>query len=627
MTHFHVPGFAVAGSCRIFLIFGLVRKFSMIGRNQSIYPDYRLVFHAVITLSIDLRFVQMIRSKSQFAIHSKLVRTVCVLCWLQTVTISAWVFGQSDVKLSNPILSGPGNSSETTNNFQNPSSPLVQSPQNSGQQNPRIEPPISRNRDFPSNESNGALGTVAPNSGQGTGQLRGLSNQSSGLDQPRLQVPNSTPPAGVLAPQQHGSNAPLVQPTPGYGTATPTNPYRNQNLGNPNLGGQNFGIQNNGTGFQIPRPSLPNPFGANQLLNRGIFRNQNNQGQTGFSNGANNVPNQGLAENLPEGVEVIRERYNNGAVRIERQVILDQNQNYINHGQWRYYLPNGRVTAQAYFVNGKKSGAWSRWLTIKDTPVLRQLPFNQFQAPFLNTFHYQNDSLQGKWKLQDSANRTIFEIDLQEGKRNGACTWYFVNGQKFQEFHYQSGKLHGTFRKWNTQGKLTEDRKFVEGREIGTITEFHRPGIKKLEYGVLAGEVESLTLDNPWNLEFATEKKIGPDIKNGNVTAWYPNGQVQFTGQFKDDVQHGNFVWYYETGQKQAEGNFANDQRADVWVWWHENGMRASAGRYVAGLPAGNWQWWLADGKLSRTKEFEQDPALVDQGEMKNASFRNGNSK
>ena len=56
--------------------------------------------------------------------------------------------------------------------------------------------------------------------------------------------------------------------------------------------------------------------------------------------------------------------------------------------------------------------------------------------------------------------------------------------------------------------------------------------------------------------------------------------------------------------------------------------MRASAGRYIAGLPAGNWQWWLADGKLSRSKEFEQDPTLVDQGDqMKNASFRNGNSK
>src|SRR5262245_2176489 len=36
-------------------------------------------------------------------------------------------------------------------------------------------------------------------------------------------------------------------------------------------------------------------------------------------------------------VEVIRERYPDGKVRVERQVTLDADGNYVNHGPWKWY--------------------------------------------------------------------------------------------------------------------------------------------------------------------------------------------------------------------------------------------------------------------------------------------------
>lgn len=334
-----------------------------------------------------------------------------------------------------------------------------------------------------------------------------------------------------------------------------------------------------------------------------------------------------LTEPTLPGAEIVRERYKNGAIKTERQVILDAKKNYINHGPWRFYLPNGRVSGQAFFDQGKKTGTWSRWFTVAEAPVFRRAPFNQFQAPFLTTFQYEENVLHGVWKISDAAGRLMIEIPLNQGRRDSQCTWLLPNGKKFQEVDYKNGLMHGPFRRWNFQGKLVADRQFAEGREIGQATEFHRPGFKKLEYGVLAGKVEANTLDDPWNLKFSSEKKTETDVRHGPVTAWYPNGQIQFTGAYRSGNQDGKFTWYYQNGQKQAEGFFAANKRHGNWIWWHENGMRASLGGYVKGDPAGDWQWWLADGKRSHTKSFKSadtdDDGNAESDRMKNASFRN----
>ncbi|MEC9091349.1 MAG: hypothetical protein VX438_01500, partial [Planctomycetota bacterium] len=165
--------------------------------------------------------------------------------------------------------------------------------------------------------------------------------------------------------------------------------------------------------------------------------------------------------------ETIKERYSNGVVRVERQVILDSQKNYVNHGPWKYYLPSGRLSAQGFFQQGKKVGTWSRWITPTEVPLLKSALFKQFQSPFLTTFVYRDDEIDGIWKVVDSANRPVFEFSLKAGKRHSACTWFLPNGQKSQEVHYQEGLRQGEAQKWNAEGKLTEIRKYTEGHEIG----------------------------------------------------------------------------------------------------------------------------------------------------------------
>lgn len=412
----------------------------------------------------------------------------------------------------------------------------------------------------------------------------------------------------------------------------PLNPF-SQGV-NPNLIPANQARPNianpNGTRPNISNPQMLNPNSAPQFASPDV--NAAADPQVGSPNPPAIRPNYDQPQTTTRsksGAEIIRERYPNGATKIEREVIQDANKNFINHGEWKLLLPNGRVTAKAQFQFGKKSGEWARWLTTKEAPTLSAAPFNQFKAPFLSTFQYTDDQLNGVWQLVDSANRKLFEINLQDGKREAAARFYFANGRNYKLMTYRNGRLDGPFQVWNAQGALVENRKFQEGHEVGKITEYYpasmgRTKVKKLEFDVLAGEIESETLDDPWSIRFAVEKKLGVDLKDGNVEAWYPNGQLKFTGKYEEDMQSGVFAWYFQNGQKQAEGKLIDGERIGEWTWWHQNGMRASSGQYIAGKPAGDWQWWLADGKLNKTKSFEAN--LNENSEipnLQNASFQN----
>src|SRR5947207_2649855 len=67
-------------------------------------------------------------------------------------------------------------------------------------------------------------------------------------------------------------------------------------------------------------------------------------------------------------VELVRERYLDGKVRVERQVTLNNEGNYVNHGTWKMYSPTGDVVAEGQYNFGERNGMWTRWNARKDSP-------------------------------------------------------------------------------------------------------------------------------------------------------------------------------------------------------------------------------------------------------------------
>ena len=54
--------------------------------------------------------------------------------------------------------------------------------------------------------------------------------------------------------------------------------------------------------------------------------------------------------------EVIKERFSNGSVRVEREVTQDTAGIYVNHGMWKTWDERGTLVAQGEFQHGKRTG-------------------------------------------------------------------------------------------------------------------------------------------------------------------------------------------------------------------------------------------------------------------------------
>src|SRR5688572_22370325 len=76
--------------------------------------------------------------------------------------------------------------------------------------------------------------------------------------------------------------------------------------------------------------------------------------------------------------EIIRERYPNTAIKIERHVGQDADGNYFNHGLYTHFDEKGRVIGTGEFRQGKRQGKWQRWFAANEGPMFSGPMFKEF---------------------------------------------------------------------------------------------------------------------------------------------------------------------------------------------------------------------------------------------------------
>ena len=81
---------------------------------------------------------------------------------------------------------------------------------------------------------------------------------------------------------------------------------------------------------------------------------------------------------------MIRERYPDGRVRLERGVKQDADGNFINHGEWRSFDTNGEMLISGTYVDGKMDGDWTRWYRDRRPAFLNGKEYEGFQLPLVS---------------------------------------------------------------------------------------------------------------------------------------------------------------------------------------------------------------------------------------------------
>jgi len=310
--------------------------------------------------------------------------------------------------------------------------------------------------------------------------------------------------------------------------------------------------------------------------------------------------------------EVIQERYPNGAIRIAREVVQDSEGNYVNHGPWQHWDPQGNLVAEGQYRYGRRHGAWTRQHTAKDSQLFATLPYTQFEAPFLSQASFDNGELHGSWGIYDVQNRKIVDWQFKEGERHGTQTWYYPNANKMRTIIYEHGTVNGQLALWDINGELIREETYQHGRKHEEQTTYFKDSNEKKTHGeYLHPKLVKVSNDDWWNARPATFEAEGKTIKHGPWTAWHPNGQVAVEGRFEYDLPVGQFVWWYSNGQKAQEGTYEAGHASGSWVWWHVNGQRKTSGSYDAGAPMGPWTWWKLDGKLTNRADFSEAAANI----------------
>ena len=298
-------------------------------------------------------------------------------------------------------------------------------------------------------------------------------------------------------------------------------------------------------------------------------------------------------------VEVIRERYPNRAVKIEREVTQDSEGNYINHGSWKMWDAGGNLMAEGQFAQGAREGVWNRWYLPGGAKIFGQLPYQQFPGPFISQATFRNGQIDGTWTIYDSKQRKISEWAYENGVRQGASIWWYANGRVMREANYRDGDLDGEIKQYDPNGKLVFREVYELGRKLAPKTEYHSGGKQKKTEGLyLHAKIVEKTPDDWWNAVPAVTMQVGKDERHGPWSSWYPNGQVQIQGEYKHDLRVGQFTWWYANGQKSAEGFYVDGVPHGRWVWWHENGQKSAQGEYKRGEMIGLWSRWDESGKM-----------------------------
>lgn len=306
-------------------------------------------------------------------------------------------------------------------------------------------------------------------------------------------------------------------------------------------------------------------------------------------------------------VELVRERYNDGAIHIERQTTLDRDGNYVNHGSWKMFAPTGDVLAEGQYHFGRRVGLWTRWHAKNDSPLFNELPFKEFKAPFMSQVSFTDGVMDGEWVIVDANDKKVSQVSLKNGQRHGLAISWLPNGTTFRQATYENALPVGELLEHNTKtAKVERTATYTEGRKVISKTEYH-PGKKqkKSEVIYLGPETTQQAADEFWNARLAKFAAEGKNLRHGLAKAWYPNGKLESEGTYQYGKKSGTFTFWHENGQVAATGDYRDDQAEGQWVWWHENGQRSAFGRYQDGLLIGEWRWWNDGGKLTKQHIYD----------------------
>jgi antitoxin component YwqK of YwqJK toxin-antitoxin module len=335
--------------------------------------------------------------------------------------------------------------------------------------------------------------------------------------------------------------------------------------------------------------------------------------------------------------------------------LYGQNDNNLKDGYQIFKYPNGTVSSEGFFRNGKPEGYWKSYYV---TGIKK------------SEGNYSNFQLDSVWVFFDQAGDTIEKINYLFGKRNGysykyrkdpyegvyvyskelyagdkkegTAYFYFPDGKIRQTLTYNNGKKEGVSREYDKNGTVITffeynndflisreriNRTDSKGLKQGEWKEFYPNGVVRAEknykddqlhgyykeYDTKGVLVLTMLYDNGSIVKSKVEDE--PDIEMEN--RYDQNNRLVYSGPFRNKVPVGvhrefgndgkvtNAYVYNDNGLKISEGIVDENGRSNGrWKDFYPDGTIQAEGQYTENRRTGVWKFYNSSGKLEQTGSF-----------------------
>lgn len=87
---------------------------------------------------------------------------------------------------------------------------------------------------------------------------------------------------------------------------------------------------------------------------------------------------------------------------------------------------------------------------------------------------------------------------------------------------------------------------------------------------------------------------------------YYPNGNKQLEGEYRNLKRYGKWTYWYENGNKWSEGHYKKGIDNGLKTVWYENGEKYYEGDMKDGQRIGIWRFWDKDNNLVKEIDYDE---------------------
>jgi uncharacterized protein len=299
------------------------------------------------------------------------------------------------------------------------------------------------------------------------------------------------------------------------------------------------------------------------------------------------------------------------------KIVSGQENGTIKDGYQVFKYPNGTISSEGLFKNGKPEGFWKSYYVtgVKKSEGRRT-----------------NFLLDSIWIFYDQAGDTTEKINYHLGKRNG---WYYKYKKEpskgvyvYSKELYAGDKKEGTAYLYFPDGKVQQTIAYNGGKKQGLSKEYDKEGniISLLEYNndFLVSRERINRLDNK-------------GLKQGDWKEFYPNGRIKIEETFVDNQLHGYYKEYdnrgilvltmlYENGAI-VKSKVEDEPDIEIVNKYDQDGKLIYSGPYRNKIPVGVHREYGKDGKVTNAFRYNDNGLLLSEGIVDEAGNSNGKWK